>query len=409
MLIIMVFALVSSSSPPCRFVVVTQPRSGSTWFVKFSGQLAKSNGVLTLGEVMHPEIVERKGMAILGKNVSKLGTSDYVRYLQGIFDELERGDGWSGAEGKTVKSAKNVRAVGFKLMYHQLPEAQENAILPGASSMLGHLTLEALLRSPLKNALFVHLVRVNHLERFITVTAITTFNLPYHNHDGEPTSYSFSSRSNTRLLVDPTEAFNFAYAQAKQNDDVENYLKSACQEQGADCTTIYYENLIRGGNSSDFRELRRKLQLDDYSSQQETPHAKKKMMIPCAKRLFNWRDLEQHPLLGQTVWVAMCLNGDVIPPDEDRYGNYSLFVKATKKHQAPKHYESSYPNYHHHWAATAEQTPIASRPDEAYDHFKAQLRQYHRWTRSKNDDRHASPYTISSTSKKKRRVRQEGE
>ena len=42
-----------------RFLVLTQPRSGSTWFCKYSANLAAFAGVVTAGEALHPESVQR--------------------------------------------------------------------------------------------------------------------------------------------------------------------------------------------------------------------------------------------------------------------------------------------------------------------------------------------------------------
>jgi len=40
-----------------RFLVLTQPRSGSTWFAKYSKGLAGQPGVVTAGEALHPDAV----------------------------------------------------------------------------------------------------------------------------------------------------------------------------------------------------------------------------------------------------------------------------------------------------------------------------------------------------------------
>ena len=42
-----------------RFLVIAQPRSGSTWFAKYSAGLAGLDGVVTAGEVMHPDHVAK--------------------------------------------------------------------------------------------------------------------------------------------------------------------------------------------------------------------------------------------------------------------------------------------------------------------------------------------------------------
>ena len=42
-----------------RFLVVGQPRAGSTWLTKYSPLLARCPGVVTTGEALHPLTVER--------------------------------------------------------------------------------------------------------------------------------------------------------------------------------------------------------------------------------------------------------------------------------------------------------------------------------------------------------------
>ena len=53
-----------------RFLVVGQPRAGSTWLTKYSPLLARCPGVVTTGEALHPLTVERLAPQLLGNEAS---------------------------------------------------------------------------------------------------------------------------------------------------------------------------------------------------------------------------------------------------------------------------------------------------------------------------------------------------
>ena len=324
---------------PRRFVVLTQPRSGSTWFVKYSELFAKMPGVVTRGEELHPDVVAKRTTKDLSLDIV-----EYLKYVRNVYAELEC------QQNKT-------RAVGFKLMYHQLPRSGVHGqpVIPGARSMLGKLTLESLLRyAGQQRVLHIHLIRINHLERFISMTAITTFGLRYHQKGGAPTSYSRhrhhqSDNNDTVIMVPKAEAFTFAWSQAKQNHDVVVYIKNTCAEFYTDCMTLYYEHLLGPDGDKLFAALRKRLNLPGPRPRRRRKPRKDPgdaAFIPCADRVSNWADIESDPLLGRTVWVAMCLSGNAIIPDDFRYGNFSIFVRPNLMKSIKEDQRSSRKNSH---------------------------------------------------------------
>mmetsp|Transcript_29083 Transcript_29083/g.93789 ORF Transcript_29083/g.93789 Transcript_29083/m.93789 type:complete len:337 (-) Transcript_29083:609-1619(-) len=312
-------------------------------------------------------------------------------------------------------------------MYQQLPPTpreSEDAVVPGATTLLGRVTLEPLLSRT--DILYVHLVRLNHLERFVSVSAIVTYNLPYHVDGGTPTAYSLTR--DTPVLVSPEEAFSFAVAQAKQNDDVERYLRRHCAPDC--CLTLVYEDLLGGPRSDDiFADLRRRLGLTAPPPKIKAPSRRppENASVPCSERVLNWAALENDPLLGRTIWVAMCLNGNRVIPDADRYGIYSIFANETvldhlktnhkknsSRHRTPPSRTGGLLQQQQHQrrpkksSAAAAAVPKkkqqhiddedaasslglewddSSKKSEAYDRFKAQL-EYRRQTQQRSSSHH---------------------
>ena len=85
-----------------RFLVVGQPRAGSTWLTKYSPLLARCPGVVSTGEALHPLTVERLAPQLLGNEASApLPLADYTAYVRGVFEKLESG-GWNESSRPSV-------------------------------------------------------------------------------------------------------------------------------------------------------------------------------------------------------------------------------------------------------------------------------------------------------------------
>lgn len=289
-----------------RFVVITQPRSGSTWFVKYSAGFAKCAGVVTSGEIMHPRTLRELSPTILGKRVETCKHAEYLRYMRGVYDTLARGKGWWG-EAETSEPQGTVRAVGFKLMYAQLPQMGPGAPVSD-QGMMRNVTLKGLLKWAAEaNVVVIHLLRLNHLERHISLQSIRTANLSYH-VKGAPTLYSFG-KAVSMVQLDVNEAFQFARSQLKQNRNLQHFLDSYCLKFGVSCRTVAFEHLI--GDDTYFAELRKALGIvhcKSASLSSETPS-----WVPCSDRVRNWHEFEASTQFSHSVWLDMCRNGDRIP------------------------------------------------------------------------------------------------
>lgn len=219
-----------------RFLLLTQPRSGSTWFTKYSENLAKQGGVVTAGEVMHPDSVKRYRARTGSSTDPTASLASYFSYLKEQYDELGRGRGWRGDLGRTVSLAEArdespATSVGLKILYHQLPTAASGAlpIVPGGRGLVGNVSVVEVLKFCAANdILVVQLARVNQLERYISLRAIDAHGLDFHRADGAPTAYSttVSAKGNStkeaaaRVRLDPADAFAFSRTQLKQNVEV---------------------------------------------------------------------------------------------------------------------------------------------------------------------------------------------
>ncbi|KAK7242392.1 hypothetical protein SO694_00012452 [Aureococcus anophagefferens] len=69
-----------------RFLVLTQPRSGSTWFCKYSANLAAFSGVVTAGEALHPESVRRYRSRTGGAADPDASLAGYLAYVADVFE-----------------------------------------------------------------------------------------------------------------------------------------------------------------------------------------------------------------------------------------------------------------------------------------------------------------------------------
>ncbi|KAH8047457.1 hypothetical protein JL722_13086 [Aureococcus anophagefferens] len=299
-----------------RFVVITQPRSGSTWFVKYSRLFAQCPGVVTAGE-------------------APLRFVDYVRYVRGTFDELGAGRGWRGelaaAVGEpnlaaSLRSFSPVRAVGFKLMYAQLPLHGPGAPV-AESGMLRNVTLKGFLKYAAQSKIaVVHLVRLNHLERFISLAAIDADPAAsYHAPDGAPTALSRSGAPASRVTVDVAKALLFARAQARQNRHLQHFLDASCGKFGATCVTVAHEHLVGDGAPAYFRAVRNAIGLgrcarrrrrgargagdDDVATLGHGGVDDASEWVPCAARVANWGEVAASREFNGTLWRDLCEAG----------------------------------------------------------------------------------------------------
>ena len=308
-------------SSVARFAVLTQPRSGSTWFVKYSEAFAKCSGVVTSGEIMHPAVVSKWSERVLGKRVEKsFEHADYLKYIGSVYESLASGEGWRGEfeEHSTTEDAKilpRVRAVGFKLMYAQLPRTGPGAPVADAGAMRD-VTLKGFLKyAATHGVVIIHLTRLNHLERLISLEAIRNSNLTYH-IKGQPTRYShrdnnFKERRLSGIFLNVTKAHAFVRSQLKQNQDLQFFLDRYCEKFGASCETVAYEHLIGKNSTFYFDALRRAVGLDNCEISLKKDQ--KTTWVPCAQRIANFDELAKSHQFNRSAWLHMCQHENTIP------------------------------------------------------------------------------------------------
>ena len=339
-----------------RFVVLTQPRSGSTWFTKYSENLAMVPGVVTAGEALHPDGVAKFRARTGSRTDPRDGLGSYLRYLKEAFDELGAGAGWRGDAGRATAAGDGgpVRAVGFKIMYHQLPPTspEDPAIAPGARGLLGNVSAAAVLDFCERNdILVVHLERVNQLERYISIRTIEDHGLGYHSLDGAPTECvagrpsepsekkkpnsqflsRFSGRESrasdpdkappVRVRLDPAAAFFFAKTQLKQAGAVARYVERSSVKSAY----LEYERCVAG--DADFAKVRALLGLGGIAVETTERH-----VVACRARVANWHEIATSSLLERTVWVRLCATRNAPIEMQDRGGSYGEFYRHAHRH-----------------------------------------------------------------------------
>ncbi|KAJ1451496.1 hypothetical protein M885DRAFT_529521 [Pelagophyceae sp. CCMP2097] len=306
-----------------RFVVITQPRSGSTWFVKFSERFAQCPGMVTDGEVLHPAAMKKRSPSLLGKVVTDPSFADYIKYVKGTFERLKRGLGWRGevaaevwsdGEAAVFEEFSPVRAVGFKLMYSQLPSNGPGAPVAD-SGMMRNVTLKAFLKyCAVSDIAIIHLHRLNHLERFISLSTIkgNDTNATYHDAGGLPTATSRRSNGATpKLRLDANAAELFVRVQLRQNRHLQHFLDVYCQKFNATCHTVAYEHLVGPTAEDYFAAVRRKIGVEACTEKASANGPSQ--WLPCAERVENWDQVSRYKGLAGSVCVEMCSNGNIIP------------------------------------------------------------------------------------------------
>mmetsp|Transcript_23470 Transcript_23470/g.61280 ORF Transcript_23470/g.61280 Transcript_23470/m.61280 type:complete len:376 (+) Transcript_23470:123-1250(+) len=276
-----------------RFLVVGQPRAGSTWLTKYSPLLARCPGVVTTGEALHPLTVERLAPQLLGNDASApLPLPDYTAYVRGVFEKLEQG-GWNESSQQYVSP---VRGAGFKVLYPQLPKRGFG--VDSQSALKGFLKYAAASRVTL-----VHLVRLSQLERFMSLESIRQGQIQY--HDGDlPSSHSRSRP--TPLYIDPSKAYAWATKQAEQNEHLQLFFDRYCEKFGGTCLTVTYERLSSKNAIWAFAELRLAIFGESVAC---APGASPPEWVPCSERVSNWPEVARR--FNGTLWLDLCLENTI--------------------------------------------------------------------------------------------------
>ena len=270
-----------------RFLVIAQPRSGSTWLTKDAPLLARCPGVVSTGEALHPRTIERLSPQLLGHAAAApLPLQDYTQYVRGVFQHLEKG-GWN----ESTRPLERVACAGFKVLYSQLPKrgfgVESQSALKG---FLKYTTSSAIT--------VVHLVRLSQLERFISLEVIRQGLAGYHAQNGLPTATS--RMANPLVEIDPGRALAFAQKQAAQNERVQLFLDRYCSKFGGNCLTMTHERLISDGIWA-FAELRLAIFGGATACPPGPPPAP---WVPCNKRVANWAAVAQR--FNGTLWLDLC-------------------------------------------------------------------------------------------------------
>lgn len=271
--------------------------------------------MMTWGEVMHPNMIRRLSPALLGKVLDEPPKhADYLRYVRGVYNSLALGEGKSLlSQESTFVEGADLQAVGFKLMYTQLPQSGPGAPV-GDRGMMRNVTLKGLLKyAALSKVVVIHLHRLNHLERLISLESIKASNLTYHDN-GAPTRYSFGGAppKKQKVTLNITSALMFARVQLRQNRHLQQFLDTYCTKFGAECHTVAYENLLSENLAPKyFAALRAAVGLK--KCQPAKPKVDRGAWVPCAERVQNWDEVESSRHLRSSLWLHMCKNENKIP------------------------------------------------------------------------------------------------
>ena len=279
-------------APPAkRFLVLSMPRSGSTWFVKFS-ELGTAPATVTWGEALYEAV-----------HNAELDTKDkYMAYLDGQFERLEQGIGWRGdvqvAVGDIRRAASYAvpRVVGFKIMYDQLPKVGRPVAEGPRNSAMAYVSMDAVLEYAVKHdVLLIHLERENHLERYVSDRAVRHGLMKYHDNKGMPTA--LSQERNATFDVDVADAEGFVRNAMRDAALFRDYLTERCPPSR--CLNLWYEKDLLGRNRiATFRDLASRLGLDT-TGHRNMSFAKSR--VPLRAHIANSDEVARSPLLG--AWL----------------------------------------------------------------------------------------------------------
>lgn len=200
-------------------------------------------------------------------------------------------------------------------MYSHLPQQGPGAPV-GEKGMMRNVTIKGLLKyAALSKVVVIHLHRLNHLERHISLELIRTSNLSYHDEVGAPTHYSFGDGQHRKITIDLRSALFFVRAQLRQNQHLQHFLDKYCTKFGVTCHTVAYEHLLSDAAPGYFAALRAAVGVDQCrprpASYARTDE--KGTWVPCAERVLNWSELVDSREFRMSLWLAMCQNGNRIP------------------------------------------------------------------------------------------------
>lgn len=272
--------------------------------------------MVTAGEVMHSSLIERLAPVVLQRNVSSIGGPDFLRYIQAVHDAMASGTSLYGAKTNS-NPAIAVRAVGLKLMYHQVP------------GLTGKVTDQAALSNLVQYAaqeqvVIIHLYRLNLLERYISLEAIKQTNLAYHLDSGLPSNFSFGgSGVDAKIELDVRAASQFVKAQIRSSSKLQQYLDEQCATNGLTCLTVAFEHLTgrKAETERYFAKLRQAVGISSVcGTKQKGPSAAHRSQqsirmswIPCANRVSNWAAIAENDFFDGSIWLKMCNNNNQIP------------------------------------------------------------------------------------------------
>lgn len=247
--------------------------------MKESECFAMCPGVITKGEVLHKFYVSKFSPDLLQKNASVVRDKDeMIRYVRGLHEAMA--------------SNRSSSAVGFKIMYHQLPkDGGRRALLEYASE---------------DDVVIIHLYRLNVLERYISLEAIRQTNMSYHSK-GAPTHFSFGETA--KVSIDVASATRFVESQVKKVSGVQKFLDEQCAELGVTCKSFALEHLFE--NDASFAGLRNDLGLANCRLNVTASALLMKKLErewrPCSERVSNWRDVLRNEFFqNSAVFLKMC-------------------------------------------------------------------------------------------------------
>lgn len=265
-----------------RFLVLTLPRSGSTWFCLQSPELGGDSNIAAGEEAMISFYKEMKS------------TEEYLQKVEDLFQHLEAGHKIPSGEPDPKWKNRIPLAAGFKIMYHQLPKGDRSA------------SLGALLRYAKRHdILIVHYWRENQFARYLSTLAISSGITTYHGPRSSLSTLSeeesdSSTRQETRVHVDVTDAVQKIRTYVESIKDVAAFLRNDPYD---DVLTLRYETAEGLGGAYEADMIHQRLSVPTRLAYlDEVPTLRN--VSSCEARVKNWAEVAAyHPL---KYWVDIC-------------------------------------------------------------------------------------------------------